>query len=319
MTISPQAFIHRHALIDEGARIGARTRVWAFAHVLGGAVVGEDCNLCDHTFIEGGVVVGNRVTVKCGVQLWDGLAIEDDVFIGPNVTFTNDPFPRSRRRPNRYTPIRVCVGASIGANATILPGITIGRNSMVGAGAVVTGNVPPNAIVKGNPARVAGYVDADDPAGVARTPAEGRGLPASVVRGVILKQLPFIKDMRGDLTVGEFEKEIPFPCRRYFVILSVPSEKVRGEHAHRACHQFLICLRGSCAVLADDGERRQEFNLDAPNKGLYLPPMTWGIQYKYTNDACLLVFASHIYDPDDYIRSYDVFLAEAGKSQSTSR
>jgi acetyltransferase-like isoleucine patch superfamily enzyme len=145
-------FRHPQALV-ESTRIGRGTRIWAFAHVLAGAVIGRDCNICDHVFVENDVTVGDRVTIKCGVQLWDGLRLEDDVFIGPNVTFTNDAFPRSREysdRPETW----VRQGASVGANATILPGITIGEHSMVGAGSVVTRDVPPFAVVVGNPARV---------------------------------------------------------------------------------------------------------------------------------------------------------------------
>src|SRR5213083_1730129 len=157
-------FVHPNALCESTA-IGAGTRVWAFAHVLPGARIGRDCNICYHVFIENDVTLGDRVTIKCGVQLWDGITLEDDVFVGPNATFTNDPAPRGRR-PNWQPSVRTVVRrmASIGANATILPGLTIGANSMVGAGAVVTHDVPPNAIVMGNPARITGYVDAAFPA-----------------------------------------------------------------------------------------------------------------------------------------------------------
>ena len=117
--------VHPQALC-ETRKVGARTRIWAFAHILPGARIGADCNICDHTFIENDVVVGDRVTVKCGVQLWDGVRIEDDVFIGPNATFSNDRFPRSRKRPKKFLATVVKEGASIGANATILPGVTIG-------------------------------------------------------------------------------------------------------------------------------------------------------------------------------------------------
>lgn len=146
-------FVHQNALV-ESTRIGDNTRIWAFVHVLPGALIGSDCNICDHVFIENDVVVGNRVTVKCGVQLWDGVRIEDDVFIGPNATFTNDLFPRSKVYPEQFLQTTIKAGASIGANATILPGITIGENAMVGAGTVVTKNVPTGAVVIGNPAKV---------------------------------------------------------------------------------------------------------------------------------------------------------------------
>ena len=135
------AFVHSHA-ICESSSVGDRTRIWAFAHVLPGAVIGEDCNICDGVFIENDVVVGDRVTVKSGVQLWDGITLESDVFVGPNATFTNDRFPRSRAYPAEFPKTVVHKGASIGANATILPGIRIGRGAMIGAGSVVTRDVP---------------------------------------------------------------------------------------------------------------------------------------------------------------------------------
>src|SRR5260370_272118 len=144
------SFFQHPLAVVESSSIGENTRIWAFAHVLPGARIGRDCNICDHTFIENDVIVGDRGTVKCGVQLWDGLDVGDDVFIGPNATFTNDRFPRSSRHLEK--PLRTCIrkGASVGANATVLPGLTIGENSMIGAGAVVTRNIPANAIVTGN-------------------------------------------------------------------------------------------------------------------------------------------------------------------------
>jgi acetyltransferase-like isoleucine patch superfamily enzyme/dTDP-4-dehydrorhamnose 3,5-epimerase-like enzyme len=306
-------FVHPNALC-ETTDIGAGTRVWAFAHVLPGARIGAECNICDGVFVENDVTVGDRVTVKCGVQLWDGVTLEDDVFIGPNVTFTNDRMPRSKQYPEQFLRTRVEAGASIGANATILPGITIGRSAMVGAGAVVTRSVPPYAIVVGNPARLTGYVDSGpvpplDTAEPATTTAVGERVSSTKVQGVTVHKLDFVRDLRGDLSVGEFERDIPFPVRRYFVILDVPSEKVRGQHAHKECHQFLICVKGRCSVVADDGVSRQEFQLDGPSAGLYLPPLTWATQYRYSADATLLVFASHYYDAADYIRDYTEFTA----------
>jgi len=152
------SFIHPLANVAE-CSIGEGTKVWQFVVILKGAKIGRDCNICAQTLIEGDVVVGNRVTVKSGVQLWDGTLVEDDVFIGPNVTLTNDPYPRSKEYPVEFSGIRICRKASIGANATILPGIIIGNEAMVGAGAVVTENVPPKAIVVGNPARIIRYVE----------------------------------------------------------------------------------------------------------------------------------------------------------------
>lgn len=146
-------FVHSHALCDS-KQVGTNTRIWAFTHVLEGARIGKDCNICDHVFIENDVVVGDRVTVKCGVQLWDGVTLEDDVFVGPNATFTNDPFPRSKVYPEQFARTLVKRGASLGANCTLLPGIIIGENAMVGAGAVVTKDVPAGVLVVGNPARV---------------------------------------------------------------------------------------------------------------------------------------------------------------------
>jgi len=143
-----------HQLADvQSENIGHGTRVWQFSVILPGARIGADCNICAHVFIENDVVIGDRVTVKCGVQLWDGITLEDDVFVGPNVTFTNDSYPRSRTQGTRMSPTFVCAGASIGAGATILPGVTIGRGAMVGAGSVVTRDVPPGEVWYGNPAR----------------------------------------------------------------------------------------------------------------------------------------------------------------------
>ncbi len=138
----------------QSKQIGEGTRVWQYVVILPGAVIGRDGNICSHCFIENKVVVGDRVTVKCGVQLWDGITLEDDVFVGPNATFTNDREPRSRNTAATLHPTLVKKGASIGANATILPGLTIGAGAMVGAGAVVTKDVPPRTLVVGNPARI---------------------------------------------------------------------------------------------------------------------------------------------------------------------
>lgn len=135
-------------------RIGDGTQVWQHTVVLAGATIGRDCNLNAHCFVENDVVVGDRVTLKCGVYLWDGMRVGDDVFIGPNATFVNDKRPRSKQYPTAFWPVVIGRGASVGANATVLGGVTIGDGAMVGAGAVVTRDVPAGALVVGNPARV---------------------------------------------------------------------------------------------------------------------------------------------------------------------
>ena len=132
--------------------IGEGTRIWQYVVILPGAVIGNNCNICSHIFIENDVVVGNNVTLKNGVYLWDGITVEDDVFIGPNVTFSNDPYPRSKHYPEQFAKTVIRRGASVGANATILPGVTLGEGCMIGAGAVVTKDVPAYATVIGNPA-----------------------------------------------------------------------------------------------------------------------------------------------------------------------
>lgn len=147
-----EVFIHSSALVD-ATRIGAGTRIWQFVVILPGATIGEDANICSHVFIENDVVLGARVTIKAGVQLWDGVSIEDDVFVGPNVSFTNDRYPRSGNHDFVLMRTVLRRGCSIGAGACLLPGVEIGEGATVGAGAVVTKNVAPGTIVVGNPAR----------------------------------------------------------------------------------------------------------------------------------------------------------------------
>jgi acetyltransferase-like isoleucine patch superfamily enzyme len=309
--------VHPQGICESDA-VGAGTRIWAFAHVLAGARIGADCNICDGVFIENDVVIGDRVTVKCGVQLWDGTRLGDDVFVGPNATFTNDRFPRSKQLPTAFARTHVHDGASIGANATILPGLQIGRRAMVGAGAVVTRDVPPNARVVGNPARIIGYVD-DVRLGrnhnVAAA-AAGTMSEAELPNEVAIVDVPIHLDLRGSLAAVEFADVLPFTPQRYFVVFDVPSEHVRGEHAHRSCWQFLTCLRGSVAVHLDDGFRRWALTLDEPGIGVVVPPLVWASQFNYSREAMLLVLASEPYRPDDYIRDYEQFLRAVNNAEA---
>jgi len=298
----------------ETDNIGEGTRIWAFVHVLPEARIRRECNICAHVFIENDVIIGDLVTIKCGVQIWDGLTLEDDVFVGPNATFTNDIFPPSKVYPEKFDRTVVRKGASIVANATILSGIIIGSNSMVGAGAVVTKSVPSNAIVVGNPATITGYVDSKKQSNIVsvqgkKTTSYGPG----IVAGVRIVELPLILDLRGTLSFAEVGQMLPFTPKRFFMVFDVRNREIRGEHAHQSCHQFLVCVKGSCSVVVDDGKNREEYQLDQPNLGLYIPAMIWGVQYKYTPDSVLLVFASEKYDTRDYIRDYDEFLSLVSK------
>ena len=266
-------FVHPQALC-ESKNIGQGTRVWAFAHVMPKAVIGADCNLCDHVFVENDVVLGDRVTIKSGVQVWDGLRVGNDCFLGPNATFTNDKFPRSKVYHAGIPRTTLEDGCSIGANAVVLPGLTIGAKAMVGAGAVVTRDVPPRAIVVGNPARIVGFVDAPPR-------LESAELPTSSVSGVRL-----VRTKIG----AEAGTDLPFTAKRVALIRDLGergawSGKVRGE-------RFLLCVAGRGVLVVDDGSRCEEIALDPSGVGIHLEPAVRATLYRCSADAVVLVFAS---------------------------
>ena len=219
------AFIHSQACVEDGAQIGDDTRIWQYTVVLPNAKIGADCNVCTQCLIENDVIVGDRVTIKSGVQLWDGVRIGNDVFIGPNATFTNDLRPRSKAHPDSFLPTTLEDGCSIGANATLLPGIKIGAKAIVGAGAVVTHDVPANAIVIGNPASIAGYVDTPT-APKTYSSSSTSELQEIAVKGVHFHELTYVPDLRGKLYAGQVGSGIPFESKRIFFITDVPNSKV---------------------------------------------------------------------------------------------
>lgn len=265
-------------------------------------------DISPHAVIEPGALVGEGCVVKAGAHLPPDVTLEQGVHVGANVAFVESMPPGASR-----TVVRA--DAWIGANATIYAGVVIASKAVVRPGAVVTRSVPPGAIVEGHPAAIVGYVNAlkgPQPSLAPAVPGSAQTVTQTQVKGVTVHQFPVIHDLRGNLTVGEFEKQIPFTPLRYFMVFDVPNREVRGEHAHKTLHEFLICVRGNCAVIADDGHQKVEIALDSPQRGMYLPPMTWSTQYKYSPDALVLVFASHHYDPDDYIRDYGAFLSAIG-------
>jgi hypothetical protein len=232
--------------------------------------------------------------------------ISEGVKIGPRVVLAGDGiFLRTNSR--------------LDAACVIGEGVTVGQGAWVRAGAVVLRSVPPNAIVEGNPAQVVGYINGakidqrPDPRHVDIHSYNHLPRPARIPTGIGKSEIYLMRrvtDARGALSVGEVPTEVPFSPARYFAVFDVPSTELRGEHAHKRCQQFLICLHGSCRVLLDDGLQRCEVTLDRPDIGVFMPEMIWGTQYRYSPDAVLLVFASRAYEAEDYLRTYDEFLDE---------
>lgn len=272
--------VHPTAIVEPGAVLADNATLGSYTHICKHAVVGTE------TVIDGMLILPSHVIVESGVRIGVGVR-----FVAPG-------------SPEAAT--RVHAGAQIGAGAIIHAGVTIGTQAVVAPGSIVQRAIPSMAIVEGAPTRIVGYVGVQ-PAIASARPEAGKTIEFSSVRGVALHRLPRVEDIRGNLTVGEFNRSIPFDVKRYFMVFDVPSIETRGEHAHRECHQFLVCAHGRCTVVADDGFNRQEFQLNSPDIGLHLPPLVWGIQYNYSADAVLLVLASHYYDSRDYIRDYAEF------------
>ena len=238
--------------------------------------------------------------------MWDGVRLGHRVFVGPNATFTNDPFPRSKRYRDSFLQTIVDDDASVGANATVLPGVRIGYQAMIGAGAVVVSDVPARSIVVGNPGRVVGYAGAIE---------EKKAMGAPNDSGVHMVPLNSHNDARGRLIATE-TTALPFEPKRIFLVDSVSSGAARGGHAHRSCHQLLVAVAGEMKVVVDDGRCARVVVMDTPQVGWYLPPMIWSMQFGHTNGAALLVMASHPYDRNDYVSDYAEFVNLAHRNEN---
>lgn len=245
--------------------------------------------------------IGAEVGIGAFAVVEVGAVVGDRVRIGSHAVVGRDA--------------RIGDGASIGAGAIVADEVEIGDDAVVAAGAVVMRGVPRATVVEGNPARISGYVGLGtglpmEPIrqDLAAAAVDGPSIVETAVHGVQVHRLPAVRDLRGSLVAGELEGRLPFVARRFFIVHDVPGAEVRGEHAHHVCHQFLVCVSGQVHVIADDGVNRQEFLLDDNRTGIYLPPLVWGTQYRYSADCSLLVLASHPYDADDYIRDYGAFM-----------
>ena len=264
--------------------------------------LGAGCTVQEHASIGAEVTLDTDVSVGSGARLLGAVAVGPGATIGPNAVV-------GRLDGMRDGAIVIGRDVHIGANATVLAGVGVGRGAVVEPGSVVDGDVPAYAVVRGSPARIVGYVDTPPQTTEAEMvdPFAVQVPTATGVRGVVLHPLARATDLRGSLAALEFG-DLPFMPQRVFAVYGVPNESVRGAHAHRACGQLLVCMSGEVSSVADDGSSRQEFRLSSPEIGLFIPPMIWSMQYRYTRDAVLAVLAELPYDPDDYIRDYEEFL-----------
>jgi len=288
--------------IVQSSKLDESCIVCQFVVIKPNVEIGSDSVINAHAYIDSKTVIGTRVIVGSGARISSGVALEDDVYVGPNVIVGDDDYLPD----GKVVPTIIRQGAWVCGNSVLLSGINIGAGARIGAGSVVTSDVQANAVVVGNPARIVGYVGTEEKqTNIANTNGV---LETPKVKGVRLFRLQNVRDLRGDLSAIEWEKQLPFTPKRAFFVYNVTNSSVRGEHAHKICHQFLLCVHGTVSVVVDDGNYREEFRLNEPHIGIYIPPGVWGIQYKSSSDAVLFVLASHEYDPDDYIRDYNEYL-----------
>jgi UDP-2-acetamido-3-amino-2,3-dideoxy-glucuronate N-acetyltransferase len=303
-----QGMLRSEASSDGGGGGSRVRRMGAYSTMHASARLGEHVEVGDHVLVDQAVEIGSRVTIQAGAKLCAGLVVADDVVIGANAVLAADSPTQDDHTDGSFV-TRVGRGVHVGANAVILRGRSIGDRARVEPGAVVDVNVPHDAIVAGNPARIVGYVDT--PIACLLFKQSSVQGPAQLlrVRGASLVAIPQVKDLRGVTSFGEIGKQLPFVAKRFFFVADVPGREVRGEHAHKTLHEFLVCMKGALSVMLDDGSAREEVRLDSPTLGLHVPPQVWRVVYKYTSDALLLSLCSHEYDPADYIRDYGDFVA----------
>jgi UDP-2-acetamido-3-amino-2,3-dideoxy-glucuronate N-acetyltransferase len=292
-----QALVHPTASVESN-RVGCGSSIGAYSRIGPEVTLGERVTVGERVSIDGRVEIGPGVEIAPDAYLRGPLTVEAGVRIGPRCCMDAGGAERG---------MVLCEGSMAGAQSTIWPGVTVGRRACIEPGSVVTKNVPAMAVVAGNPAQIVRY-SAARPATRAAQAFAGAAAVATEVPGVMLHELPLHEDLRGNLTFGEAQRHVPFEIKRYFLTFAVVSEEVRGEHAHRRLEQFLVCINGRVRIAADDGRVQADFLLERPNLGLYIPPMIWSVQYRFSADAVLLGLCSDLYDPADYIRDYAEFL-----------
>lgn len=297
-------FIHDRAVCTPN-QIGEGTFIRADVRISPSACIGQHCCIFEGVTVENDVVIGDRVIIKNQARIFECVVVGDDTFIGNDVVIHG--YLSGSEKPQQT---KIGRNVYLGDGVEVQANVIIGDFAVIGAGVLVTKSVPDYAILSGASAQVLGNKinPSVDPS---LNHLEDHVVSArqTSVKGVTLHDIHKVEDERGKLSMGEFGRNIPFMVSRYFLVYAVPAEEVRGNHAHFKCHQFLIAVNGSISVVADDGVNREKFVLDRADKGLYLPPMTWGVQYEYSEDAVLLVLASDYYDNEDYIRNYDEFIA----------
>jgi len=295
--VVPSATVHPAAIVETGADL-AGSVVGAYSRVGPEVQIGGACVIGEHSILAGKILLAPGVEIGSQVYLRGPLTIETDVRIAA----------RSCIDASGGGAIVLGENASIGANSTLWPGIKVGKRARVEPGSVVTKNVPAMAVVAGNPAQIVRYSGVPNTPPQAQTAVTAEVTPTAI-RGVTLRRLPLHEDLRGSLTFGEAARHVPFAIQRYFLSFAVASEQVRGEHAHRSLHQFLVAAHGRVHIVADDGVNQADFLLDRPDLGIHIPPMIWSVQYRFSPDAVLLALCSEPYDAADYIRDYAEFLA----------